>query len=215
MAVAVGDEVADVSVDITLDQEVKPGTTPQLSYLLSGAGRIEQLIARRPLAMVDRGHHGDVGADLSVAIGADGLPLISYYNATGQNLKVAHCNDVACSSATTPTLDSDGDVGQHTSIAIGSDGLGLISYYDATNSALKVAHCDNTACSSATITTLENANDVGTDTSIAIGVDGFGLISFRDDSSLNLRVAHCDPWRVDLTAGDAARFPRWHAAWNW
>ncbi len=39
--------------------------------------------------------------------------LISYYNATAENLKIAHCNDVACSSATTPTLDSGGDVGQY------------------------------------------------------------------------------------------------------
>src|SRR5262245_24386341 len=72
---------------------------------------------------------GTVGWFTSMAIGADGLPLISYYaNAPAFDLKVAHCNDMACSSASAATLDSVGDVGQYTSVAIGADGLGLISY---------------------------------------------------------------------------------------
>jgi hypothetical protein len=62
-----------------------------------------------------------------VTIGADGLGLISYYDNTNDDLKVAHCSDVACSSATTATLDSIGNVGWYTSVTIGADGLGLIS----------------------------------------------------------------------------------------
>ena len=54
-------------------------------------------------------------------------------------LKVAHCVDTACSSATFVKLDAAGMVGTYTSITIGADGLGLISYYDATNGNLKVA----------------------------------------------------------------------------
>jgi hypothetical protein len=89
---------------------------------------------------------GDVGMHSSVTIGADGLGLISYYDATNADLKVAHCSDAACSSATTITLDSDEDVGMYTSVTIGADGLGLISYYDATHGDLKVAHCANPFC---------------------------------------------------------------------
>ena len=69
----------------------------------------------------------------SVTIGADGLPLISYLDSTNADLKVAHCDDLVCSSALTSTLDSGGFVGRFSSVTIGPDGLGLISYYDITN----------------------------------------------------------------------------------
>lgn len=59
---------------------------------------------------------------------------------------MAHCGNVACTSATLTTLDSAGNVGYYTSITIGSDGLGLISYWDGANDDLKVAHCANEFC---------------------------------------------------------------------
>ena len=78
---------------------------------------------------------GDVGHYPSIAIGWDGLGLTSYYDKTkGTNdLKVAHCSNVECTSATTSSIDTKGNVGRFTSITIGSDGLGLISYLDDTN----------------------------------------------------------------------------------
>jgi len=145
-----------------------------------------------------------VGWSSSITIGADGLGLISYHDNTNGDLKVAHCDNAACTSATTSTIDSDGLVGLDTSITIGADGLGLISYYDNTNYDLKVAHCDDTACTSATTSTLDSDGHVGTDTSITIGADGLGLISYffanSTDSGLRfcnsddcaLRVAHCE-----------------------
>ena len=83
-----------------------------------------------------------------MAIGADGLGLISYRDSTNGALKVAHCNDVACTSARMSALDSVGQVGLYTSVAIGADGLGLISFNDGSSGDLSVAHCDNVACSS-------------------------------------------------------------------
>ena len=90
---------------------------------------------------------GYVGYYTSVAVGGDGLGLISYYDATNKDLKVAHCSNAACSAATITTLDGTGtDVGSDTSVTVGGDGLGLISYWDATNRDLKVAHCSNRFC---------------------------------------------------------------------
>ena len=103
-----------------------------------------------------------MGLFTSIAIGADGLGLISYYDETDYDLKVAHCNDTACSSGATSTiLDSTGTVGYDTDIAIGTDGFGLISYYDAGNTNLKVAHCSNAVCSSATVSILDSTGNVG------------------------------------------------------
>jgi Collagen triple helix repeat (20 copies) len=141
---------------------------------------------------------GDVGLYTSATIGADGLGLIAYYDNTNDDLKVAHCNDAACTSASKTTLDSAGDVGAYASATIGADGLGLISYKDVSNSDLKVAHCDNAACTSASLSTVDNTplHELGSYNSVTIGADGLGLISYQDVDQVTtngaLKVAHCN-----------------------
>jgi hypothetical protein len=134
---------------------------------------------------------GDVGTDSSLTLGIDGLGLISYYDNTNGNLKVAHCNDPSCSTTSNYMLDSSGDVGIDISITIGSDGLGLISYYDITNQDLKVAHCNDINCSSASLFTIDSSGNVGRYTSTTIGTDGLGLISYHDGTNYDLKLAHC------------------------
>ena len=52
---------------------------------------------------------GNVGESTSITIGADGLGLISYYDGSNGDLKVAHCANTACTSTTTITsLDTTG-----------------------------------------------------------------------------------------------------------
>lgn len=146
---------------------------------------------------------GQVGRYSSIAVGADGLGLISYYNETNRDLKVAHCSNVECTAATVTTLDSAGDVGEYTSITIGADGRGLIAYYDRTNGDLKTAHCANAACTTATIRTVDSAGDVGMGTAIVTGSDGRGLIGYSVVSlggpGGGLKVAHC----LDADCGSA------------
>jgi len=92
---------------------------------------------------------GDVGYHGSIIVGADGLPIISYYdnNFGAENLKVAKCTNAACTGVSILTvLDSVGTVGQFTSITIGTDGLPVMSYYDFTNRNLKVAKCGSASC---------------------------------------------------------------------
>jgi hypothetical protein len=143
---------------------------------------------------------GNVGVHTSATIGTDGLGLITYYDNTNHDLKVAHCTNAACTSATLSTLDNAGDVGAYTSATIGTDGLGLISYRDSTPTKgnLKVAHCNDTACTSASVSTVDNTanHDVGSYSSVTIGSDGFGLISYVDYDQIalgsDLKVAHCN-----------------------
>ena len=63
----------------------------------------------------------------SLSIGADNVPVISYFDRTNGDLKVAHCNGNACSAAMIITLDSVNIVGERTSLCIGSDDLPVIS----------------------------------------------------------------------------------------
>jgi hypothetical protein len=141
---------------------------------------------------------GTVGALGSIAIGADDLPVISYYDQTNGNLKVAHCVDVTCAVAGTAltTLDNVGDVGSWTSIAIVS-GAPVISYYDTTNTNLKVARCTNAACIGGnTFTTVDNTTDrdVGRYNDITIGSDGLPVVVYADivgEAEGTLKLAHC------------------------
>ena len=142
--------------------------------------------AQTTISVIDTG----VGSS-SIKVGSDGLGLIAYYDAINKDLRVAHCVDVACSSATISVVDAAGDVGQAASLAIAADGLGLISYDDATQGVLKVAHCSDAACTSAIISVLDPRAQSG---SIAIGTDGLALISYRvapPASDSGLWVAHC------------------------
>ncbi|MBI5586104.1 MAG: hypothetical protein HY892_20025 [Deltaproteobacteria bacterium] len=84
----------------------------------------------------------DAGLYTSIAIGADGFPIISYYDNTNSALKVAKCQDASCSVTTLNSLDDTG--GAYTSIAIGADGCPVISY--KASGALKVARCANAYC---------------------------------------------------------------------
>src|SRR5881628_2567764 len=112
---AVSGLVASVAVPGPREEPGQPG---------SQSGRI--LDPTNTVTTLDREH--GAGRFPSVAIGSDGLGLISYEDATNDDLKVAHCVDVPCSEATTTTIDVTG--GSFTSIAIGSDGLALISFMD-------------------------------------------------------------------------------------
>ena len=128
---------------------------------------------------------------ISIAIGADGLPVISYHDITNEDLKVAHCNDVACSSAATVTVDSDGDTGIWSSLTIGADGLPVISY-KKWGVGLQVAHCNDAACTGAVITSLGVSSN---HTSITIGVDGLPVVAFNgsdSDHTVNLTIIHCN-----------------------
>lgn len=79
------------------------------------------------------------------ARGADSLGRITYQDSSAADLLVVHCSNVACTAATTATIDSVGFVGQRTSVTVGADGLPLVTYR-STSGALAVTHCANTCC---------------------------------------------------------------------
>lgn len=129
----------------------------------------------------------------SVAIGSDGLPVISYVNYTNGDLKVAKCGNAACSSGNTLTTVQAGDAGDMTSIAIGADGLPVIAYkaWISPDYELKVAKCGNTACSSGNTFTFIDTDGETWYTAIAKGSDGLPVIAYIDWDNDRLKVAKC------------------------
>ena len=132
------------------------------------------------------------GRYTSIAIGRDDLPIISYYTAETDDLRVAHCQDAHCAAATITTLDQEGFVGTYTAIAIGTDGLPVVSYYDESNQSLKLANCLDLACTTAEIKTVLAGDRVGTHNALAIGRDGFPIISYYNASQTSLALLHCE-----------------------
>ena len=118
------------------------------SFLLAGCGATSVLFNPFASTLTTVDSAGDVGQYTSITLGADGLPVISYFDSTNGDLKVAKCNSPTCShySPTATTVDRVGSVGQYTSITLGADGLPVISYYDVTNGDLKVAKCTSATC---------------------------------------------------------------------
>lgn len=147
-----------------------------------------------------------VGLYSSIAIGTDGLPIISHRNDTTGALRVTHCGNVACTAGNT-SMDVDGppawSVGLFTSIAIGSDGLPVISHKNLTQ-ALRVTHCGNVTCTAgnSSVDVDDPADAVGDNSSLAIGTDGMPIISHRNQSKAALRVTHCG--NVTCTSGSSS-----------
>jgi len=127
------------------------------------------------LATVDSTN--DVGRYSSIAIGTDGYPVISYYDASNGALKLAACNSADCTSIA-PTIlmiaSTGNDEGKYSSIAIGIDGPN-IAYYDATARDVILALCRSRDCSSSSIQRPSGNSDGYT--SIAIGGGGFPMIT--------------------------------------
>ena len=159
------------------------------------------------MTTVDRGPTsvgiGDIpnntGTHTSIAIGIDGLPIIAYQDSF-DDLRVAHCNDPACASATFSELDSGGltgTAGEYISIAIGQDGRPVIGYHKRSGlfqatGRLKLAFCEDIACNSAVIASVDTGSgSMGQFTSLSILPSGDPVISYYDGGPDDLKVAFC------------------------
>jgi hypothetical protein len=189
---------ADLIVDVAgyyvdHDHDDRYYTEGEVDAALADKADVTSLLApivpSQPLAIDSA---GQVGLFSSIAIGANGSPIISYREGTNDDLKVAACDNPTCTASTNTTIDSAGRVGYYTSIAIGANGNPVISYWDTTNLDLKVAACDNPTCTTSTNTTIDSAGVVGSYSSIAIGINGNPVISYHDGTSLDLKVAACN-----------------------
>lgn len=159
-----------------------------------------------PAGVVTIDDTADVGKHVSLAIGDESLPVLSYYDSSNKDLKVARCNDAFCSTASINRVDSDGDVGTNSSLVIGTDGLPLVVYRRADGlTELLAAHCDDASCSSATRSVVfAGSEDVFNDYDVAaapipvsLAADGFATIAYVEhhtgliSASYSLEVVHC------------------------
>ncbi len=175
---AAGTYLRAINVDGTLDCDLLPV-------------RLDRLIAGPDPA----------GEWISVAMRADGRPVMSYLRAFPVSLMLYDCADPACLSGTERVLEATGNQGVFSSIAVRPDGRPIIAHYDEANTALKVYDCANPACSSGTGRILDNTGSVGAFTSLALRSDGTAVISYRDQTNTALKLYVCA--NVNCSAGTA------------
>lgn len=138
------------------------------------------------------------GNNAAIAIGADGLPIISRFNDGSNLIEVWHCDDVTCASVT--TVSNSSSSGRFNSIAIGADGRAIVSSRRFTVNGLLLSRCADEACTSLTDFIVDSDDNVGTYTSIAVGLDGIVHVIYRDATNSRVKLV-----RVPLGRGTLAR----------
>jgi hypothetical protein len=147
----------------------------------------------------------------SLAIGADGLPVMSYWDITDGNLKFARCVDSACRRpAQIRVLDTTGSTGRFSDIGIGSGGLPVISYVSSSTLELRLARCLDVGCAGVDLRTLDTAVEQATTAIVVPPGDLQPVVAYRRSGQLHLiRCANPDcastqaRIAVDATVGSA------------
>ena len=99
LATLVSAHGGDASLIHSCVQNLSPGTNVRIMDLFQTCRRFETAVdwnVSGPPGPAGPAGAGLVGLYTFITIGADGLPIISYYDETNKNLKVPHCSNSRC-----------------------------------------------------------------------------------------------------------------------
>lgn len=145
----------------------------------------------------------NAGIGSSLALDADGNPIVSYRDITNGDLRVLHCSDPACLGGNTITSPAMMNYGM-TSMALDAAGNPVVSY--TLNGELQVLHCGDPTCSLNNVVASPDPEIVsGQYRSLALSASGNPIVSYEDLTNNDLRVLHCG--NPTCTAGNIITSP--------
>ena len=132
----------------------------------------------------------------SIAVPADGLPIISYAGGAAGGMRIVKCGTASCNAGNTATsFDlSNAPTGRFSSIAVPADGLPWVSYYEAQNGRLRIIKCANAICSTLAANFIVDVGG-GAYSSLAIGADGLPIVSYLHgtvNAPAGLKILKCN-----------------------
>lgn len=141
----------------------------------------------------------DTGIQASMVIGTDNLPIIAYHDRERGALKIAHCEDTACTQATIAILDrtadpsTPGGVGLDPVIRIGRDGLPLVVFRDDDQKTVKLARCSDQICTRAVVSVLvsETGRDPGHGIAFVLAAGDVPVVVYNDWLDNGIWIATC------------------------
>lgn len=142
---------------------------------------------------------------VSIALDITGNPVVSFYRADKNQLKILHCADPACNGPgnSITVVDPGAQAGDHrsTSLVLDVSGNPVVAYQDTANKALKVLHCGNANCTAGNTITpaVTSAVSIGNQPSIKLDAMGNPVVSYGSSSGMS--VLHCG--NAVCTAGNS------------
>jgi hypothetical protein len=107
---------------------------------------------------------GTVGQYTSLALTSGDVPIITYYDATNEQLKMARCNNPTCDAPTLQVIDSSGKTGHDSAVRVLTQmgDLPLIAYrFSGDAHDLRLALCYDAECSTMAHFTLDSYGYTG------------------------------------------------------
>jgi hypothetical protein len=150
------------------------------------------------ISLADDGEGGPVGAYSSLALDANGYPVVSYWDSSANDLRILHCNDPNCSGQDESITVPDTNGGTHTSLALDASGFPVVAYNSASVGGLAILHCNDPNCEGGDESIALGAPGGRQWMSIELDASGYPVVSAS--SGFALQVLRCND--ADCAGGD-------------
>lgn len=168
------------------------GTVVMWAAVTAGGFLQAQSLATPQTTVIVDGAEAAVGDYVSMVIGTNGFPMMSYYDEDGDDLKLAICHNQLCSNPTITVVDATNDVGQWNSLQLNSSGNPVISYWDKTLGDVKLVVCGNVSCTAGNVyRTIDSTSNSGEFTMLVLNSIGNPVVTYHQGGGGILKLAVC------------------------